>query len=218
VTQIDDPEGHFSGESATTPAGQKLPRSGFLRGIGVGVAVLVGGGGSLLDVLDPTKVLAAASRAASTPSKVGLWLGNVKNVKANQALSYKDPKSGDPAVLIKLANGRFVSYDVVCTHAGCTVPYDPVRKLLVCPCHGARFDPARGAAVVGGPAPQPLARLPIRVDAGGNVYALDAKPRPGKPVPQLHAGPPPSTGRGDEGNDDGAQANRKGRKTSEGND
>ncbi len=201
---------HGLGQDVATGP-ESVPRSTFMRRAAAGV--LLGVAASAGDMLSPLKMLAAGKHATSAAAKVGVWLGNVKNVKPNQYLTYTDPKSGDPSVLIRLANGQFVSYDAVCTHAGCTVPYDSTQRLLVCPCHGARFDPARGAAVVGGPAPQPLAKLPIRVDTGGNVYALDAKPVPGKaPVNQLKPGPPASKVSGEE-NDDGTRSRgRKGSK------
>jgi Rieske Fe-S protein len=143
-------------------------------------------------------------------SKIGLFLGSTTALKANQALAYTDPKTGDPALLIRLGAGALVSYDVVCPHRGCTVNYDPARKLLVCPCHGAQFDPAHSAAPLSGPVSQPLIGLPIRTDAAGNVYALDV--RPGAKVNRLHAAPPPSSG-GDDGGDEGqSRGTRKHRK------
>jgi Rieske Fe-S protein len=128
----------------------------------------------------------------------GQLLGNVRALRPNSALSYTDPASGDPAVLIRLATGRLVSYDAVCTHAGCTVTYDPARRLLACPCHGALYDPARAATVVGGPAPSPLATLAVRVDAQDNVYALDGKPGTAPASQQLQPSPPPGTRQGDD--------------------
>jgi thiosulfate dehydrogenase [quinone] large subunit len=98
-------------------------------------------------------------------------LGNVGSLPRNAAASYTDPLSGDPALLVHLADGRFVAYDAVCTHAGCTVEYDSTQQQLVCPCHGATFDPAGGAQVVAGPAPQPLAPLTVQIDAQGNARA-----------------------------------------------
>jgi thiosulfate dehydrogenase [quinone] large subunit len=87
-------------------------------------------------------------------------------------LSFVDPTSGDPSYAIDLGGGELVAYDAVCTHAGCTVQYDTSQKLLVCPCHSAVYDPAHGAEVLQGPAPQPLAPVKIAVAADGTLYAV----------------------------------------------
>ena len=43
-----------------------------------------------------------------------------------------------------------------CTHLGCPPALNPQARLLICPCHGSRFD-LQGRAVKG-PAVRPLAR------------------------------------------------------------
>jgi thiosulfate dehydrogenase [quinone] large subunit len=81
-----------------------------------------------------------------------------------------DPAFG-PILLIHLDNGQFVAYSSICTHAGCQVQFDPSGKDIICPCHGAVYDPYHGAQVLGGPAPFPLQTIPIRYDAAtGNIY------------------------------------------------
>ena len=75
-------------------------------------------------------------------------------------------------MIIRLHDGRYVAYDTVCTHAGCTVGYDRGSGYLICPCHGAAFDPANGAAVIAGPTDQPLASLPIHVDTATGRITL----------------------------------------------
>ena len=79
--------------------------------------------------------------------------------------------AGDPGIVIRLHDGSYVAYDAVCTHAGCTVEWDAADDVLLCPCHGAAFDPNDKGAVLGGPTDQPLATLPIVVDtASGKIY------------------------------------------------
>jgi ubiquinol-cytochrome c reductase iron-sulfur subunit len=91
----------------------------------------------------------------------------------------------DPGVL-RLPAGRegwapegILAFSKVCTHAGCAValyrtptfPPTQPRPALVCPCHYSTFDPARGAAVIFGPAGRPLPQLPLMIDGEGNLRA-----------------------------------------------
>ena len=103
-------------------------------------------------------------------SNSGLLLANASNIPADQSLTFNDPVFG-PIVLIHLDNGEFVAYSTICTHAGCQVQFDPSAKDLVCPCHGAVYDPYNNAQVLGGPAPFPLQKIPIHYDPStGNIY------------------------------------------------
>ncbi len=160
-----------------------VPRIAALRGLGTAAGLIVGGGfvGLIAKMLTANDVLASGAQAlpatgsaasAGSGSLTGsTLLGSVKSLAVNSAASYTDPRSGDPALLIHLPDGKFVAYDAVCTHAGCTVQYDPTQQQMVCPCHGAAFDPARSAAVINGPAQQPLSALNVTVDAKGNAYS-----------------------------------------------
>jgi Rieske Fe-S protein len=69
---------------------------------------------------------------------------------------------GGAAFLVRLADREFVAFDRACTHAGCQVDVAADRRSFHCPCHDGRFD-ARTGAVLGGPPPRPLNRIPIRV-------------------------------------------------------
>jgi len=80
--------------------------------------------------------------------------------------------AGDPGIVVQLSNGSFVAYDAICTHAGCTVEWDQQDAVLLCPCHGAAFDPAQGAAVLQGPARQPLSSIPIVVNQAAGTISL----------------------------------------------
>ena len=106
---------------------------------------------------------------AATPS--GTRIGTVGDLQARGFLTFQDPGSGDQAIAVLLAGGGVVAFDALCTHAGCAVSYDSNQRLLACPCHGAEFDPAHGAAVVAGPAPTPLAAIRVQVGSDEAVYA-----------------------------------------------
>jgi thiosulfate dehydrogenase [quinone] large subunit len=97
----------------------------------------------------------------------------VQDVPVNSSADFTIPSSGDPGVLVHLDSGKFVAFDATCTHAGCPVSYDPSSKLLLCPCHGAAFDPSQGASVVQGPAPTPLAPVSVTVNQSTGAITLN---------------------------------------------
>jgi thiosulfate dehydrogenase [quinone] large subunit len=82
--------------------------------------------------------------------------------------------AGDPAMVVKLKSGGYACFDTVCTHQGCRVGWDAQDDVLLCPCHGAAFDPNNHAAVIQGPTNQPLLELPISVDATTGAITLTA--------------------------------------------
>ena len=92
---------------------------------------------------------------------------------STSAIGFTVPSSGDPGGVIKLTDGTFVAYDLVCTHEGCTVSnYDSKAQLLECPCHGATFDATQDARVVSGPAPRPLTKVPLVIDANTGAITI----------------------------------------------
>ena len=65
---------------------------------------------------------------------------------------------------VKQAPDQVVVYSPICTHLGCGYRWEQSERLFKCPCHGSVFD-VKGA-VVAGPAPRPLDRLPSKIEAG----------------------------------------------------
>jgi len=66
----------------------------------------------------------------------------------------------------------YVAFSKVCTHAGCPVGlYEQLTEQLLCPCHQSLFDVREGALPVFGPAPRPLAQLPLYFDSSGYLRA-----------------------------------------------
>ncbi|MGH2409688.1 MAG: TQO small subunit DoxD, partial [Chloroflexota bacterium] len=166
---------------APIPAGHPenmVARASFVRGLGTAGALAVGATvvGGIAAMTTPKKQVANSdlsltpTEAAGGVSQGKTLLGNVSSLPINSAGQYTDPRSGDPALLIHLPDGKFVAYDAVCTHNGCTVEYDPTLHQLDCPCHGAVFDPLNGGAVIDGPAQLPLTALQVTIDAKGNAY------------------------------------------------
>ena len=63
----------------------------------------------------------------------------------------------------KLAADGVVAYSAICTHQACPViQWSTEKKAMVCSCHGSTYDPRNSAKVIFGPAPLPLAGLPLK--------------------------------------------------------
>ncbi len=65
---------------------------------------------------------------------------------------------------LRLATNEVTVYSPICTHLGCGFRWDGSARRFKCPCHGSEFDP--DGKVVGGPAPRPLDRLPVKIENG----------------------------------------------------
>ncbi|HEX3641961.1 MAG TPA: TQO small subunit DoxD, partial [Ktedonobacteraceae bacterium] len=113
----------------------------------------------------PSDTSQPASTSTNTSAGTGTVIAQANTVPKNDATTFTIPSTGDPGVLIHLLSDQFVAYDATCTHAGCAVDYDPPTHLLYCPCHGAAYDPAKGAAVLQGPTDTPLTPLSIHIDS-----------------------------------------------------
>jgi Rieske Fe-S protein len=74
---------------------------------------------------------------------------------------------GKPIILAQPTAGKVVAFTAICTHQGCTV--NPDGAVLRCPCHASTYDAFTGQNT-GGPAPSPLAAIPVTV-SGGAVLA-----------------------------------------------
>lgn len=85
----------------------------------------------------------------------------------------------DPKTLGETTRGRatpdgIVAYSGICAHQGCPVTgwvKDQGKQVLKCFCHNSEYDPAHGAEVVFGPAPRPLAALPVTIADGKLIVA-----------------------------------------------
>ncbi|HET7900757.1 MAG TPA: Rieske (2Fe-2S) protein [Candidatus Nanopelagicales bacterium] len=64
-------------------------------------------------------------------------------------------------VVTQPSAGTYKAFSAVCTHEGCLVA-QVAQGAIDCPCHGAQFSITDGS-VIGGPAPAPLAAVPMAV-------------------------------------------------------
>lgn len=143
-----------------------LSRRGVLRGSVVAVAGVVGG---YLAVR--AAGIASGERGTTAANAYGPSTAGPERLLI--ALDEVAPGGGvvlrdNGVVLTRTVDGELHAFSAVCTHQGCTV--DTVADGTIdCPCHGSRFDALTGA-VRGGPAPRPLAPVPVVV-RGGYVYS-----------------------------------------------
>ncbi|HEY5433624.1 MAG TPA: Rieske 2Fe-2S domain-containing protein [Candidatus Limnocylindrales bacterium] len=168
----------------------------FLRPSGTGNRTASAGGGTVTPTDSPagtpsasgtpqpggTAPATAGTGPAATPSVAqGVTVSTIANVDKQGAALIRIPAdapspypAGDPGIIVKLPDGTYVAYDATCTHRGCTVGWDAQDSVILCPCHGAAFDPANHAAVLGGPTNTPLLELPIVVDHQAGTISLRA--------------------------------------------
>ncbi len=146
-----------------------------LGSVGASVATACGGGGGYAGNEAAATAAGASGKTGGNATGAGPKVGagqaiaQESEVAPNTAFPFTDAATGQPAVLVHLESGEFVAYSAVCTHQTCTVAYQSQAQRLACPCHGAVFDPAKGATVEVGPAPVPLPPIKVEVKGGDIV-------------------------------------------------
>lgn len=131
-----------------------MDRRGFLRA-GVGAGVVAG-----------IALLGRRIGGAVAPAATDLSLDQIP---VGDAASFTSSRG--PAIAIRTGQRDVVAFSSKCTHEGCAVSYEKDRELLVCPCHGATFDPGRNAAPTA-PATDPLERIDVSIDASGRIVEV----------------------------------------------
>ena len=116
------------------------------------------------------KATAASTSAKSTAKASGKQIIKLADLKVGATFNFTHSSQGVPAVLFRTKAGVF-AYSAICTHQGCTVSYNASSKHLKCPCHGAEFDPAKGARAVAGPTQTPLSKIKVAVSGAWIVEA-----------------------------------------------
>jgi len=106
--------------------------------------------------------------SSSTPGLDGFQVvGTITDLDKNGQLLNEKLSIGKALVIRDLANaGQLVAVNPTCSHAGCSVAWQPGEKAFVCPCHDSKF--ASNGNVMQGPADQPLATYTTKI-AGNQV-------------------------------------------------
>lgn len=90
---------------------------------------------------------------------------SVSNVRQGEAYYFNYPGDAQ-AVLLQLADGRYVAYSQKCTHLSCAVYYDAGKQELLCPCHEGVFEVENGEPTAG---PPPRRLKHIELEQRGDV-------------------------------------------------
>ena len=140
-------------------------RTGFIGALAVVAALL----GRVFHKASATESQSSNSQSAGAQA-TGKQIVKLANLPVGSTFNFTHSSQGIPAVLFRTKTGVF-AYSAICTHEGCTVSYKSSSKHLVCPCHGASFDPAQSGAVVSGPTRTPLSKVKVAVQGAWVVEA-----------------------------------------------
>ncbi len=150
----------FTAGIAKAAAGAPSKVAAFGGGIGGGGGVggKTGGGGST--------TATSGSTSGTSSSVQGTEIAKLDSIPVGGAVAFNDQTANVPGALIRLGQDKVVAFSRICTHMGCEVGYDQQQELLVCPCHGAEFDPKKGGAPVpGSPTSVPLQSIKVALDS-----------------------------------------------------
>ena len=188
-----------AGAWSTAPDGADLVRRGLLQVglLGVLTVVVAGLAGGLRAIVVPPLPSPSPGPTerptdepspgptpsdappTSVPTATGIVVAHTTDLERSGSARFRVPvtappplPAGDSGLVVRLADGSFAAYDATCTHEGCRVGWNASLGLIVCPCHGAEFDPATHGAVVAGPTTVPLLELPLIVDVQSGTIAL----------------------------------------------
>lgn len=107
---------------------------------------------------------------------VSVMLGRLRNQHRPEplALAADLPRGlsvAGAAIVQRHADGTVQAWAARCTHLGCRLDR-VVEGVVVCPCHGSRFDAA--GRVLAGPATRPLQPLRVVADPNTGGWTVDA--------------------------------------------
>ena len=143
-----------------------LPRRDFLRALAAGLAAGATAG------CRRRSLPAGVSPEAATGEVI-----DVSGLRADGDTTVGPRPGPDGApILVTRTGGHLVALSLQCTHEGCPVGSTPANGVLVCPCHGSRFD-LRGN-VLQGPADFALGKYQTTYDAGTSRLTVLFGPPP----------------------------------------
>jgi len=132
--------------------------------VGAGVALSLGG------------ILAVSAVRPTLSNQPKQWVpagplesfttGSVTTVMLNytRTQAFHKEQITVPVLVRRDGEKEFIFFSSSCPHLACAVAWDPPTRRFKCACHGGAFD--INGAVVAGPPPAPLERLPWKIENG----------------------------------------------------
>jgi cytochrome b6-f complex iron-sulfur subunit len=103
------------------------------------------------------------------PGSVRKIAGKVEDFAVNSVTADRVNKY----FLVRNDDGGFLALSLICSHLGCSVLWDEVKKQFICPCHSSAFD--KLGNVINSPAPRALDYFPVSIEAGKVVVDIGQK-------------------------------------------
>jgi Rieske Fe-S protein len=138
-------------------------RTALVAGLGgagaLALAACGSSGGST--ATPPAGGSAASASGASGGSSGSSGIAALDSIKVGSSIDAK--LNGEPVLVSRPSADAAACFSAICTHQGCIV--EAAGKQFHCPCHGSIYNAMTGA-VIQGPAPRPLAKIPVRIQKG----------------------------------------------------
>ena len=162
-------------------------RRGFLIKISIALSALIGA------VIAPPVAAALADPLLDQAPPVWRDVGGIDDFVTDNtvlvsfqnsttvAWAGKTGKTG--AWLRRNGESEFEAFTLNCAHLGCPVRWEQEAELFLCPCHGGVYY--KDGTVASGPPPRPLAKYPVKVEAGRVL--VRAEPVPVTTLTELQA-------------------------------
>jgi menaquinol-cytochrome c reductase iron-sulfur subunit len=87
-----------------------------------------------------------------------------KLITVEQVDGWRKIVSEKAVYVLPMKDGVLSVLSPICTHLGCSVPWNEAKQEFICPCHDAVF--AEDGAKVSGPAPRSMDSLESKVENG----------------------------------------------------
>lgn len=111
-----------------------------------------------------------ASAATLTGESPAVRIDGAQAMRPNSFLLFNYPNRTDPAILVRLADGKYYAHGQKCSHLGCSVNFNREQNCLQCPCHSGAYD-IRSGLVLHGPPRRPLDHIFLEL-RGGELWAV----------------------------------------------